>query len=80
MPNGISIHEQCGILLAIRLSLYCRPLGESLENLKIMELVNKHETTLPNQGVLSMMNMLAGKGWGGCSERRGTGHCIKKNT
>lgn len=59
----MSIRRQCDILQVNRSSLYYRPLGESPENLKIMELMDRHATTFPGEGVLSMVNMLAGKGY-----------------
>lgn len=61
--KAMSIRRQCDILQVSRSGLYYRPLGESLENLKIMELMDRHATTFPAEGVLSMVNMLAGKGY-----------------
>ena len=61
--KGLSVRKQCRLLKVNRSSLYYRPLGESPENLKIMELMDRHATTFPAEGVLSMVGMLAGKGY-----------------
>ena len=61
--KGPSIRKQCKLLKVNRSSLYYRPLGESPENLKIMELMDRHAVTFPAEGVLSMVGMLAGKGY-----------------
>lgn len=59
----MSIRRQCDVLQVKRSSLYHLPLGESPENLKIMELMDRHAATFPAERVLSMVNMSAGKGY-----------------
>jgi putative transposase len=84
--RAMSIRRQCDILQVNRSSHYYRPLGESPENLKIIELMDRHATALPAEGVLSMVNRLSGKGYEvnykrvGCSGRWGIGHYILRNT
>lgn len=56
--NKISIRRQCDLLSINRSGLYYEPRGESEENLRIMELLDKHILEEPTAGVLTMQSML----------------------
>lgn len=58
------MRKQCELLTINRSSLYYRPKGESPENLKIMQIMDKHATEHPAEGVNSMVLMLQRKGYG----------------
>ena len=58
----LSIREQCNLLSINRSSFYYKPKGESLENLKIMRLLDAHILEEPTAGVLTMQSMLEEKG------------------
>lgn len=60
----MSIRKQCTLLTVNRSSLYYRPKGESPENLKIMQIMDKHAIDHPAEGVTSMVFMLRRKGYG----------------
>lgn len=55
-PNNkdISIEKQCNLLGISKSGYYYKPKGESAENLKIMELMDKQYTDTPFYGVLRM--------------------------
>ena len=60
----MSIRKQCTLLTVNRSSLYYRPKGESPENLKMMQIMDKHAIDHPAEGVNSMVFMLRRKGYG----------------
>lgn len=60
----MSIRKKCTLLTVNRSSLYYRPKGESPENLKIMQIMDKHAIDHPAEGVNSMVFMLRLKGYG----------------
>nr|WP_262710018.1 IS3 family transposase [Mesohalobacter halotolerans] len=45
-----------------RSSLYYKPIGEKLENLVIMQIMDKHILEEPTAGVLTMQSMLSDNG------------------
>ncbi len=57
----LSICRQCALLSINRSGLYYQPQGESEENLKIMEILDKHILEEPTAGVLTMQSMLEDK-------------------
>ncbi|MBZ9626720.1 IS3 family transposase [Psychroflexus sp. CAK1W] len=59
---SLSIRNQCELLNLSRSSLYYKPLGEKPENLKIMQIMDKHILEEPTAGVLTMQSMLEDKG------------------
>jgi putative transposase len=56
--SKLSIRRQCDLLSINRSGLYYQAQGESKENLKIMELLDKHILEEPTAGVLTMQSML----------------------
>lgn len=56
--SKFSVRTQCDFLGIPRSSFYHIPKGESKENLKIMELMDKHIQKEPTAGVLTMQSML----------------------
>lgn len=56
--NDMSIRKQCEVLRVNRSSLYYKPLGESEENLSLMELMDRIFTDDPTLGVLGMQDEL----------------------
>lgn len=56
--SEVSIRKQCNILKINRSGLYYKHKGESQENLKIMNLMDKHILEEPTAGVLTMQSML----------------------
>ncbi len=59
--NDLSIRKQCEILDINRSGLYYEPKGEPLQNLEIMEIMDKHIIEEPTAGVLTMQSMLEDK-------------------
>lgn len=60
--RGPSVRKQCGLLGIHRSGLYYKPLGESKENLSVMQLMDAHYMEHPADGVLRMQDMLQMKG------------------
>ena len=60
--NKPSIRKQCSMLSVSRGSYYVKPKGESQINLKLMELIDKHNLEHPYKGVLQMQDYLACEG------------------
>lgn len=58
----ISQRKQCELLSISRSSLYVKPKGESNQNLKLMELIDKHHLKHPYKGVLQMQDYLKMEG------------------
>lgn len=59
----LSVRKQCELLEVPRSSLYYEPKGEKAENLEIMQLMDRHLTEHPTEGVVSMVYLLAGLGF-----------------
>lgn len=58
-PAGLSRNRFCKLMQFNRSTLYYKPKGESEENLRIMEEMDKYYMEHPTAGVLTMVNMLA---------------------
>lgn len=62
--NGkLSVRKQCEILAVPRSSLYYQPIPEKPENVKMMNLMDKHLVKHPTEGVVSMVDWLKDKGY-----------------
>jgi len=59
----LSIRKQCDILLVPRSSLYYQPIAEKPENVKMMNIMDRHLLTHPTEGVVSMVDMLRDMGY-----------------
>lgn len=59
----ISIRKQCEILSVPRSSLYYAPIPEKPENVKMMNIMDKHLLRHPTEGVISMVNLLKEQGY-----------------
>lgn len=59
----LSIRKQCEILAVPRSSVYYQPVGEKPENVKMMNLMDKHLLFHPTEGVISMVDWLKEKGY-----------------
>jgi putative transposase len=59
----LSIRHQCELLEINRSSIYYNQVGESEENLKIMQLMDQEYLKHPTHGVLQMQDFLAPKGF-----------------
>jgi putative transposase len=59
----LSIRKQCDILSVPRSSLYYEPVPEKPENVKMMNLMDKHLLTHAAEGVISMVNWLKERGY-----------------
>lgn len=51
----ISVRKQCELLTVNRSSLYYKPVPEKPENIKMMEIMDKHLTNHPTEGVKSLV-------------------------
>ena len=58
----LSIRKQCEILMVPRSSLYYQPIPEKPENIKMMNIMDRHLLTQPTVGVISMVDMLRDMG------------------
>jgi len=54
----LSVRSQTELLEIPRSTLYYKPIGESPENLEIMQKMDKHHIEHPTCGVLGMQDML----------------------
>ncbi len=61
--SNLSQRKQCKLLAVSRSSLYISPNSESEENLKIMEMIDKHALVHPTKGVLQMQDYLRDEGF-----------------
>lgn len=59
----ISVRKQCDILSVPRSSLYYVPAPEKPENVKMMNLMDKHLLVHPTEGVVTMVDWLKEKGY-----------------
>lgn len=64
-PNDhkLSVRRQCEILSVPRSSLYYKPVEEKPENVKMMNLMDKHLLKHPTEGVKSMVDWLRDQGY-----------------
>jgi len=64
-PNNktLSMRKQCDILSIPRSTLYYQPVPEKPENIKMMQIMDKHLLKHPTEGVVSMVDMLKGMGY-----------------
>lgn len=60
---ALSVRKQCDLLSIHRSGLYYQPKGESEENLKIMRIMDEHYLKHPDEGVISMQDMLFALGF-----------------
>lgn len=61
--KGLSIRKQCDVLEVPRSSLYYKPKGENQINLHLMEIMDRHLTEHPTEGVVSIVYLLTGLGF-----------------
>jgi len=61
--KAFSIRKQCDILSVPRSSLYYQPVPEKPENVKMMQIMDKHLLKHPTEGVVSMVDMLQEMGY-----------------
>lgn len=61
--SKLSIRRQCEILSVPRSSLYYKPVDEKPENIKMMNLMDKHLLQHPTEGVISMVDWLKDRGY-----------------
>lgn len=61
--QDLSVRKQCELLNVPRSSLYYSPIPEKPENVKMMNLMDKHLTLHPTEGVVSMADFLKDKGY-----------------
>lgn len=61
--STISVRKQCDLLLVNRNRLYYKPKGESDTNIRIMNIMDKHLTDHPTEGVKSMVYYLRDFGY-----------------
>ena len=59
----ISIRRQCDILSIPRSSLYYAPIPEKPENVKMMNIMDRHLLNHPTEGVISMVDLLNEHGY-----------------
>ena len=59
----ISVRRQCNLLSISRSSFYYKPIPEKPENLKMMNLMDKHLINRPTEGVISMVYYLRDLGY-----------------
>lgn len=62
-PKTLSVRKQCDILSVPRSSVYYVPVPEKPENVKMMNLMDKHLLTHPTEGVVSMVHYLREQGY-----------------
>ncbi len=61
--SKLSIRKQSNLLSIHRSNLYYKKVGESAENLEIMQLMDKHNLEHPTHGVLRMQDFLEAQGF-----------------
>jgi putative transposase len=61
--KGISVRRQCELLQVHRSRLYYKPVGEKPENIKMMQLMDKHLLNHPTEGVVSIVLFLLARGY-----------------
>lgn len=61
--KNISIRRQCELLGVNRSRVYYKPVPEKPENIKMMEIMDKHLTEHPTEGVLSIVLFFIARGY-----------------
>lgn len=61
--KDLSVRKQCEILQVKRSTLYYKPCAAKPENIKMMQLMDKHLTAHPTEGVVSMVYLLREMGY-----------------
>lgn len=59
----ISVRKQCELLSVNRSSLYYKPVPEKPENIKMMEVMDKHLTLHPTEGVQSLVHLFQSRNY-----------------
>lgn len=59
----LSVRKQCDLLVVPRSSLYYQPIAEKPENIKMMNMMDKHLLLHPTEGVKSMVSWLKDQGY-----------------
>lgn len=59
--KDLSVRRQCELLSVHRSRFYYKPVGEKPENIKIMELMDKHLLKHPTEGVVSLIYFLVAR-------------------
>jgi putative transposase len=57
------VRRQCELLTVNRSRLYYKPVGEKQENLKMMEIMDKHLIAHPTEGVVSLVMFLIARNY-----------------
>lgn len=57
------MRRQCELLSVNRSRLYYKPVAEKAENIKMMEIMDKHLTSHPTEGVVSIVLFLIARGY-----------------
>lgn len=60
--DKVSIRKQCDLLSINRSKLYYKPAAEKPENVQMMNIMDRHLTDHPTEGVISMVHLLIGLG------------------
>lgn len=61
--KGVSMRKQCDLLSVNRSRIYYKPVPEKPENVKMMEIMDRHLTQHPTEGVLSLVLLLGSQGY-----------------
>jgi len=61
--HKLSLRKQCDLLVVPRSTLYYQPIQEKPENIKMMNLMDKHLLDHPTEGVVSMVDWLKERGY-----------------
>ena len=61
--HKLSVRRQCDLLMVPRSSLYYAPVPEKPENIKMMDIMDRHLLQHPTEGVISMVDMLRERGY-----------------
>jgi putative transposase len=61
--DKLSVRKQCELLMVPRSSLYYAPIPEKPENVKMMNIMDRHLLKHPTEGVVSMVDMLKEMGY-----------------
>lgn len=61
-PN-LSIRKQCELLSVNRSRVYYKPVEEKPENIEMMNIIDRHLTLHPTEGVKSMVYLLTAMGF-----------------
>ena len=61
--SRLSIRKQCELLSVNRSRVYYKPVAEKPENIEMMNIMDRHLTKHPTEGVKSMVYLLMGMGF-----------------